>query len=437
MLLRVILKNFLSFDNAEQFDMFPNNKRTSLSEHVMSVGGNIPVLKMAAIYGANGAGKSNLLKSLSFIKAFVNQKDFMDADRISDFFFALKEDAGREPIGLTFEFTTPDDNAYIYSVEIAQEGIVSEELYVSGLGNTSNSLVFKRTFNEIEYSGKLSSEITGIIRGWIDKNPYSSLFTINNDMPVLTDSHISRAQNWFDHGLVVIGLNSRNINLISILKENHLVNAFANKLLHDIDLGINGVRVQTENFEDWITSHKLPAISPDEIGMIRQGYELSQLVDSRNTQSITVEKGIQKISQLIFEQFGRDGYLKDMTITQQSDGTVRLLSLAPAFYDAIRLGKTVIVDELDHSIHPSLVIGLIKFFTNNNAAGQLIFTTHQTCLMNQDLMRADEMWLAEKKDGATHIYSINDFKIHHSIKIENGYLEGRYGAIPYIGESAI
>ena len=57
--------------------------------------------------------------------------------------------------------------------------------------------------------------------------------------------------------------------------------------------------------------------------------------------------------------------------------------------------------------------------------------------MNQDLMRADEMWLAEKKDGATHIYSINDFKIHHSIKIENGYLEGRYGAIPYIGESAI
>lgn len=328
-------------------------------------------------------------------------------------------------------------NAYIYSVEIAQEGITSEELYVSGLGKTDNSLVFKRSFNKIEYSGKLSSEIRDIIRGWIAKNPYASLFTINNDMPVLTDSHISRAQNWFDNGLVVIGLNSRNINLISVLKENQEVNAFANKLLRDIDLGINGVRVQTEDFEDWVTSHRLPAITPDAVGKIRQGYELSQLVDSRNTQSITVEKGIQKISQLIFEQFGRDGYIKDMTITQQSDGTVRLLSLAPAFYDAIKLGKTVIIDELDHSIHPSLVIGLIKFFTNNNAVGQLIFTTHQTCLMNQDLMRADEMWLAEKKDGATHIYSINDFKIHHSIKIENGYLEGRYGAIPYIGESAI
>ena len=77
---------------------------------------------------------------------------------------------------------------------------------------------------------------------------------------------------------------------------------------------------------------------------------------------------------------------------------------------------------------------LVRYFSSQDTNGQLIFTTHQTCLLNQDFLRTDEAWMVEKKDGGSHMYSLNDFKIHNTINIENGYMEGRYGAIPFIGE---
>lgn len=81
MILRVILKNFLSFNDEVQFDMFPNMKRTTLSNHITMVEGKLPVLKMAAIYGSNGAGKSNLLKGIHFLKAIATNKKILNKDR--------------------------------------------------------------------------------------------------------------------------------------------------------------------------------------------------------------------------------------------------------------------------------------------------------------------------------------------------------------------
>lgn len=171
----------------------------------------------------------------------------------------------------------------------------------------------------------------------------------------------------------------------------------------------------------------------DKLKEMRSGV-LSEVVDFRNTRSISVEDGVQKISQMLFQQFGKNGFSKDMDIQAQSDGTVRLLSLVPALYDAMKSAKTVIIDELDHSIHPHLVRELVCYFSSQDTNGQLIFTTHQTCLLNQDFLRTDEVWMVEKKDGGSHMYSLNDFKIHNTINIENRYMEGRYGAIPFIGE---
>ena len=165
-----------------------------------------------------------------------------------------------------------------------------------------------------------------------------------------------------------------------------------------------------------------------------QSGGISEITRNRITRNFTVEDGVRKISQMMFEQFGKNGFLKDMDIVAQSDGTVRLLNLVPAFYDAIREGKTVLIDEIEHSIHPHLIRELVKFFSQQKTTGQLIFTTHETCLLNQEFIRTDEVWMVEKKDGSTHMYSLNDFKIHNTINIANGYMEGRYGAIPFIGE---
>lgn len=127
-----------------------------------------------------------------------------------------------------------------------------------------------------------------------------------------------------------------------------------------------------------------------------------------------------------------------MKISAQSDGTVRLLTLIPALYGAMFEQKTIFIDEIDNSVHPNLMFELLRFYANNKANGQLIFTTHLTKLLNQqELVRPDEIWLTEKSEGNTKMYSLNDFKLHNTLNIENGYLDGRYGAVPVIDEISV
>lgn len=433
MILRVILKNFLSFDDEVQFDMFPNMKRTSLANHIKILDDKLPVLKMAAIYGANGAGKSNLLKGMNFLKAIATDKDFLDRDSIGKYAFALKENAGNEPVELTIEFVTKSGIPFIYSVEVSVAGVIFETLQISGLGFGENRSIFTRKGGTVDYAVTPSDEVSNMVLGWMEKNPFASLLTINNDMPVLSDENIGIARRWFVDELTIIGLHSFNPALIGVFKNDVEINRFASELFRAIDLGIDGVKVETENFEDWISTHDVSGLPVDKVREMRSGV-LSEVVDFRNTRSVSVENGVQKISQILFRQFGENGFFREMDIQAQSDGTVRLLSLVPALYDAMNLGKTVVIDEIDHSIHPHLVRELVRYFSAQDTNGQLIFTTHQTCLLNQDFIRTDEVWMVEKKNGGSHMYSLNDFKIHNTINIENGYMEGRYGAIPFIGE---
>lgn len=433
MILRVILKNFLSFNEEVQFDMFPNMKRTSLSNHIKVLNDKLPVLKMAAIYGSNGAGKSNLLKGINFLKAIATNKNFLDKEKVGKYIFALKENAGKEPFELAIEFVTKSGVPFIYSVEMNDTGVTFETLQVSSLGSGENVNVFIRKGRKVEYAIAPSDEVNNMVLGWIEKNPFASLLTINNDMPVLADENIGIAQKWFEDELTIIGLHSFNPTLIGVFKNDKEINQFASELFKAIDFGVDEVKVETENFEDWVNTHDVGSLPMDKVREMRSGV-LSEVVDFRNTRAISVEDGVQKISQMMFRQFGENGFSKDMDIQAQSDGTVRLLSLVPALYDAMKSAKTVLIDELDHSIHPHLVREIVRYFSSQETNGQLIFTTHQTCLLNQDFLRTDEIWMVEKKYGSSHMYSLNDYKIHNTINIENGYMEGRYGAIPFIGE---
>ena len=433
MLLRVILKNFLSFEDKVQFDMFPNMRKESLPNHITMAAGVLPTLRMAAIYGANGAGKSNMLKGVDFIKLLVTNKDFLNQSKVSRYFYALKKNPASQPINLAIEFVTKAGKAFIYSVGIGEDGIRSETLMESGLGATENKNIFTREGETLSFAVKPSDEVQQMIKAWLGKNPFASLLTINDDMPVLSDENIAIAKNWFHKELLLIGFHSFIPGLIELFRRNKEITEFTSALFKAVDLGINTVKVQTEDFDEWIRSHDEAEPLIEKLNKMQSGG-ISQITENRIRRNITVEDGVRKISQMMFEQFGKNGFSKDMDIVAQSDGTVRLLNLAPAFYDAIREGKTVLIDEIEHSIHPHLIIELVKIFSKQKTTGQLIFTTHETCLLDQKFIRTDEVWMVEKKDGSTHMYSLNDFKIHNTINIENGYMEGRYGAIPFIGD---
>ena len=432
MLLRIILENFLSFDKAVQFDMFPNQKRTTHYAHIYSSDKSVPVLKQAAIYGANGAGKSNLIKGISFIQAFVTDKNAFNADSIQRHCFRLKEDAGKAPISILVEFKAHNKITYIYDVKLSDQGVDYEALYKSGLGVQENEMIFIRKHDSIEFAQKQSSVVRSIVLNWISAYPFSSLLTLNTEVPVISNVHFDAALHWFDNNVLIAGLNIIPQTLIQLYKTESLIMEFANKVFSYLNLGVSRIGVETEDFDKWLLNHDATNIPVEEIKKTEGGI-FDEIVNMRNTKVVSVENGIRKISQMVFEQMGKDGYVGKMDVQSQSDGTVRLLALMPLLYQAIEMERVVFIDEVDHSIHPFIIRGIIKYFSEAKTKGQLIFTTHQTCLLNQEFMRPDEVWFVEKKDGQSYAYSLNDFKVHNTISIENGYLEGRYGAVPYIG----
>lgn len=124
----------------------------------------------------------------------------------------------------------------------------------------------------------------------------------------------------------------------------------------------------------------------------------------------------------------------EMPMRYESDGTCRLIEYMLIFYGISLSAEVYVVDEIERSIHPILIKSIIKKLSESNGInGQLIFTTHESCLLDQNILRPDEIWFAQKDaEQATQLYPLSDFNIHHTANIENGYLNGRYGGIPFL-----
>jgi len=430
MLLRLKIKNFLSFNEETVFDMFPNPKRASFPNHIYS-DKKIPLLKQAAIYGANGAGKSNFVKALIFLRNFIIDEDFLKNITLDDYYFQLT-DRVQKTISFEVEFYT-HGRYLVYSVDI-DETTISESLLVSGLGTVTDQPVFKRigkkliakTVQNVDSATKL-----------LEMNTHSSLLPLNQKFPVLPNDEVRDAYAWFLEKMVIVTVNSSVPALIHMMSKWPDMMAFTNDVFSKTGVGIQSFRVSNQPLDEWMTHHQRyrdiqHLIEQDPL---RPDTAISRIDNNRNIFAVTMVNGMKMAQELIFEQIGQLGFKKEMKISAQSEGTVRLLNLIPVMYDAIRHEKVVIVDEIDNSMHPKLLFSLIQFFSATETKGQLIYTTHSSILINQQtLLRPDEIWLVEKEQGCSSLYSINDFKIHNTINLENGYLDGRYGGVPQLEE---
>ena len=422
------MKNFLSFYSETFFDMFPNPKRERFQGHIYHEGYKVPVLKQAAVYGANAAGKSNLVKAFSFLQGFVTNPNFHNVVEFEDYRFQLVEDS-KEPMSLTVEFF--EKKYYIYQVEV--NGAVSERLWVSSLGEGENELVFER----------IGSRVTGEVVGnpqssqaLLSKNARSSVLSLNVQFPILSGEDVQNVTNWFRDRLVVATINTKINTLIELLEQNKPLMEFACKMLCELKI-TDRLEIAETDFNDWLSTKNGRQYKRMMVGDPFKDAGISSLYaskDMRNEFRIVKKNGVQVVQEFLFRQTGVGGYEKGMDIDSQSDGTVRLLTLIPLIYDAIYNGKVVVIDEVENSMHPTLIFNLIRFFGESRSNGQLLFTTHLSKLMDQqELMRLDELWLVEKTGGDSTMRCMNDFKIHNTINIEHGYLEGRYGGVPEIG----
>lgn len=433
MLLRVIFRNFLSFDEEVMFDMFPNMKRTLLPSHVYTADREIPVLKQAAIFGQNGSGKSNMVKGLEFIRTFVLNRDFLKNIDLNQFFFNLKPREEDEPLYLAVEFEM-EGQYFFYEIEILKSGVKRESLHETHPLQGAQSLIFERQESHVTFADEVAVDeaISKATEEMLAKNPLSSFVALNNEFPLIRDERVGLVTKWMGEKLDIIGVHSVVPALIELLRKDRDIMQFAQETVSQLQLGVDGLSLSGEEYESWakhndIIARQLPG-NMEDISMLSLNKNNTPIL------SIAIENGVRKVYQLMFDNQGKGGFVGHLGAESQSDGTLRALMLLPALYFASRLGKTVVVDEINCCLSPSMVKGLVGYFARmSDTNGQFIFTTHDVQLLDEkSILRSDEVWFVDKKEGASIMYSHNDFKEHHSISMYKGYNEGRFGAIRFI-----
>lgn len=449
MLIRLLFKNFLSFDEGTEFNMLPNPKRKRFPKHIYSKQ-PIPVLKASAIYGANGAGKSNIIKGIRLLKDFVTDKKSVQEIDFYEYRFQLKENNNNQPISIGIEFSNLN-NVFYYHVDIKDKKIEVEELYFTNNSNNEDIPIFiakhsgkQRILKVYDTEGKeLVNYIDDKMLLYLEKNPSSSIMSLQEDYPLVKNPLVNSALEWFANKLQILPIGFKIKPIINVLDKTKGLSDFINKNISEMSIGIDSVAVRTTAVEDVFTSNtpkrnfiKEVLLKDADWGKNALGLGFQK---DRPLFSICKEKGKDVVKELIFTHTGVDGFVGELDVNAQSEGTISLLSKFPVLLDLIKKDIVFFMDEIEDSLHPQIVKRFLSLFMDNTKSkGQLIFTTHEVYLLNQqELLRPDEVWFVEKNEGRSKVYSLNDFKEHNTIDIEKGYLAGRFGAIPFVGQKEI
>jgi hypothetical protein len=398
---------------------------------------SINVLRAAVIYGANASGKSNLIQAMAFARELIvngtRPHKFIPIKR-----FLLDKSCVDKLSKFEFEFKSRG-KYYAYGFELDTHRIHSKWLYE--IRQTTEKMIFERTtshenettikFGSIEFESKRDRqfiEFTGM------GTRYNQLF--------LTESiergveYFEGVYSWFDKGLTFIFPDTQFAGLEISIEQRRKLGDDLLGLLQLFDTGISGIGFEEIDFESEITDF------PDEIK--------DQLIEDADEDSKIVVRGSNDRRYLIY----RDEYnelkafklitkhkMKDcddeasLEVGDESDGTRRLMELLPALIDLFNNDRVYVIDELDRSLHSTLSYRILELFLNNKKRqeSQLIVTTHETSLLNLNLLRRDEIWFIEKdKTGASTVYSLEEFAPRYDKDIRKGYLLGRFGAIPIV-----
>lgn len=440
MLIRFAIKNLFSFKEETEFNLLPS-KAKRLSHHKYTKSG-IEILKLSALYGANGSGKSNLIRSISLLKMMILRG--LIPNSLTSQKFKLSESSQTEPIELAIEFFA-NNAIYYYSIAI-NDGIVVDEYFSSNNSQQEDEMIFHRKYDNGKTSVSFFKEfeenkenltLKKIIETDLLK-PNQPLFSLLNSISNNAFIDIKAAYSWFEHGLTVIYPETKATGLVLEIESKEGFKEFANELMRSFNTGITNLKVDVKSVEEFFGKDNQKEV--DEIKTeLKNNPEkkIGLMTNAKTSEEVVVVNDGGKIlaKRLLFEHKGDKNQNVEFQFDEESDGTRRLLEYLPAFSSVTQNSPTFIIDEIERSIHPLIIKEIVsKFSKDESTKGQLIFSTHESNLLDQEIFRTDEIWFTEKGLlGSTKLYSLSDFKEHNTIDIRKGYLNGRYGAIPFLG----
>ncbi len=432
MLIGFKVKNFKSFKDLQHFSMLAGKVRNNES-HINDINGR-KILKFSGMYGANGSGKSNFIEAISIFQELINKgiNSF-----VSNIYYRGANSNKNDSSYFEYEIAL-NNKLYSYGFEInfSKKEIISE--WLIDMTKPKEKIIFERDLlKEIYKSDILNKKYNNYENCLLEmKSNKNDLFLKEMNRRLIMSK--TKDEYYIDIILVfkflmydtnIIMPRTHNLFGIDFIRDKEKIL----KILKKLDINI--VDIIEEQSDLNIINYKLSKL------------EFSNLIDDLNNLSLrfknlkctlriendlyTIRKNSNgyDVSTLKFKHENSDN---SFGAYEESDGTIRILELINIL---LTNNKLFLIDELDSSLHPLLVDGLLKIFLSSNINNQLIITTHESKTLNFELVRRDEIWFSEKdKNGMSRIYSLEEYKdvARFDKKIDKAYLEGRFGAISNI-----
>jgi AAA15 family ATPase/GTPase len=409
MVLEIKLNNFFSINEEVILDLRAGNIKTqkskSLQNNVFEYKEN-QVLKSVALYGANASGKSNILKTIMFCNAMVFESHQNNENSVFNFKKFKFNGYKNKPSSYFIRFVI-DEIEYCYSFSLNLKEILTESLYYYPKGKKAK--IFVRN----ESAGKTKREKYSFGASII-KRPFDvAESTSNKTLFISRASQMDRELakkifNYFNRDFILRHSNHSIKNIDKLIESNKKL------LLKALQLADSDII----DFKQTLQKKK--------------GKNIKANIQ---TEEFSVEET--EIESLEIKTYHRysPGVSFDF-ITEESDGTKQLFILMLTILDVVRNNKTLLIDEIEKSLHPKIVEYIIEIFNASNKE-QLIFTTHNTNLLDLNKFRKDQIWFVNKKtDGGSDLYSLYDYSdFRDTMDLEKAYLQGRFDSIPIIDDS--
>ncbi len=389
MLVQFMVNNFLSFKEEVLLDMTAIKAYKEHEYNLINIGTNENFLKVATIYGANASGKTNLFLAMFAFRQIVQQSfntvdDYSDS-LLSNYYFPFHFQQERKNI--EFEIIQiSDDNEYKYGFEYNASEIVAEWCYKKNLETKRTTTIYERTYNDITF-GPSINKFCKMYKEQIPKDTLALTFL--SKLKLGTDIFSSVYNEICNLGVIP----SNRYENPDVLKRFLLPILDSNKsellkFLTTIDTGISDISYTSTNDEMDFYSHHI----------------------------------------------GKDNKPYKLDLFNESEGTLKCMAIFITAKLAINSGQLLFIDELNAKLHPLLLKYIVDLFNSHeNMTAQLLYTSHDTTLLDRKYLRRDQIWFVEKDEfGASSLYALSDFKIRGDASFEKDYLGGVYGGIPFL-----
>jgi len=431
MLINFSFENWRSFYESNSFTMIATSERQQ-GERVPRINKyRTRVLPIAALYGGNASGKTNFCQAMRFVKKMVVQGTGSEPDRYIDVEpFRLDKKAKDKPSRFKIEVLV-DEMIYELSFAVTRKRVSEEKL--TQITSSSEKVLYDRNGENIDFHPSLEKDefLKYAYKGTRDNQLFLTN-TVSQNIDIFKPIH-----NWFKNDLVMIAPDTRFGAYNYFIDEENPLYATMNELLPLLDTGIehlSGEEMAIDNaaIPKLIKEKLQEEVEEDKPALVMSPQEHKWYTVKRENGELIAKK-------LVTYHENSEGEEVKFEIVDESDGTRRIIDLLPAFLGLLVKDskKVFVVDEIDRSLHTLLIKQLIEAYLRNcseKTRSQLLITTHNLLLMDQELLRRDEMWVTDRNsDGSTTMYSFSDYKdVRHDKDVRKSYLQGRLGGIPKI-----